>query len=88
MAQATKNNNEIDDVRVAKLFRNGKNQAVRLPKEFEMDVSAVLIHRQGDKLILSPKPDSWEDYFAIAQTLGDDFPDDISELPLELREEL
>ena len=31
MAQATKNNNEIDDVRVAKLFRNGKNQAVRLP---------------------------------------------------------
>ncbi|MFO8239952.1 MAG: antitoxin [Thermodesulfobacteriota bacterium] len=88
MVQATKNNKEVDDVRIAKLFRNGKNQAVRLPKEFEMDARAVLIHRQGDKLILSPKPDTWEDYFASAQTLSDDFPDDISELPLEFREEL
>ena len=88
MTQATKKNNQVNDIRIAKLFRNGKNQAVRLPKEFEMNVSAVLIHRQGDKLILSPKPDTWQDYFASAQTLSDDFPDDISELPFEFREQL
>ena len=88
MTHATKKYNEADDIRTAKIFRNGKNQAVRLPKEFEMNVRKVLIHRQGDKLILSPKPDTWQDYFASAQTLSDDFPDDISELPLEDREKL
>lgn len=88
MTQGTKNNNDVADIRIAKLFRNGKNQAVRLPKEFEMNVSSVLIHRQSDKLILTPKPDTWQDYFASAQTLSDDFPDDISELPLEDREKL
>ena len=75
-------------IRIARLFKNGKNQAVRLPKEFEMKASEVIIRKQGDSLILTPKPQTWQDYFASAQRLADDFPEDISDLPFETREDL
>ncbi|MDZ7761328.1 MAG: antitoxin [Desulfovermiculus sp.] len=88
MTQRQKKHNKVDDIRTAKLFRNGRNQAVRLPKEFEMNVREVIIHRHGTSLILTPKHDTWEDYFASAQTLSDDFPDEMSELHFEAREEL
>ena len=38
--------------RHVRLFRNGANQAVRIPKEFELPGNEALIHREGDKLIL------------------------------------
>lgn len=40
--------------RHAALFRNGRNQAVRIPREFEMQGTGVLIRKEGDRLILSP----------------------------------
>ena len=40
--------------RHAALFRNGRNQAVRIPREFEMDGKEVLIRKDGDRLILTP----------------------------------
>lgn len=40
--------------RHASLFRNGRNQAVRIPREFEMEGTEVLIHKDGDRLILTP----------------------------------
>ena len=40
--------------RHASLFRNGRNQAVRIPREFEMDGKEVLIRKDGDRLILTP----------------------------------
>ncbi|MCF8112024.1 MAG: type II toxin-antitoxin system VapB family antitoxin [Desulfobacteraceae bacterium] len=80
--------NQGSAIRTARLFRNGKNQAVRLPREFEMKASEVIIRKQGESLILTPKPETWQDYFASAQSLGDDFPEDISDLPFETREEL
>ena len=39
----------------AKLFRNGRSQAVRLPKEFRFDGDEVSIRRAGKKVILEPK---------------------------------
>ncbi|MFW6011072.1 MAG: antitoxin [Desulfosalsimonas sp.] len=80
--------NQGSAIRIARLFRNGKNQAVRLPREFEMKASEVIIRKQGTSLILTPKPKTWQDYFASAQLLDDDFPEDISDLPFETREEL
>lgn len=80
--------NQSDAVRTARLFRNGKNQAVRLPKEFEIKASEVTIRRQGASLILTPKPQTWQDYFTSAQGLAEDFPEDISDLSLETREDL
>ena len=40
--------------RHASLFRNGRNQAVRIPREFELDGSKVLIRKEGEQLILTP----------------------------------
>jgi len=37
-----------------KLFRNNRSQAVRIPVEFELPGDRVLIHREGDKLIIEP----------------------------------
>jgi antitoxin VapB len=42
--------------RAVKLFRNGANQAVRIPKEFELPGVDALIHREGNKLIIEPAP--------------------------------
>jgi antitoxin VapB len=37
-----------------KLFRNNRSQAVRIPAEFELPGDRVLIHREGNKLIIEP----------------------------------
>jgi antitoxin VapB len=61
---------------VAKLFRNGRSQAVRLPADFRFAGSEVYIRRDpatGD-VILSRRPDSWQDFFDLVDTL--DIPDD------------
>lgn len=61
----------------AKLFMNGRSQAVRLPAEFRFatDVKEVFIRRDPDTgdVILSRRPDSWDGFFeALAKA---DFPD-------------
>lgn len=43
-----------DDSRVVSLFRNGANQAVRIPREFELPGTEALLRREGDRLILEP----------------------------------
>lgn len=72
--------------RIIRLFRNGSNQAVRLPREFELDAKEVIIRREGNRLILTPVPRSWEDYFARRSTLGTDFPDAIEDAPAQPRD--
>ena len=47
-----------DEDRVeAKLFANGRSQAIRLPKQFRMPGDRVLIHREGKRLIVEPMED-------------------------------
>ena len=48
--------------RKAKLFMNNRSQAVRLPKEFQFNATEVFIRRQGDEVILSPRPVDWAAY--------------------------
>jgi virulence-associated protein VagC len=52
------------DVRVASVFRNGRNQAIRLPRDMELDADQVLIERHGDVLTIRPRPRDWDHYFA------------------------
>ena len=40
--------------RHARLFRNGRNQAVRIPREFELEADEVLIYKEDQRLILVP----------------------------------
>lgn len=43
--------------RAVKLFKNGANQAVRIPKEFELPGTQAMMHREGNRLILELVPD-------------------------------
>lgn len=48
---------EDSGARAVKLFRNGANQAVRIPKEFELPGTDAVMHREGNRLILELVPD-------------------------------
>jgi antitoxin VapB len=52
--------------RVAKLFTNGRSQAVRLPREFRFDGKEVFIRKDPESgdVILSKRPDNWDGIFA------------------------
>jgi len=55
----------------AKLFMNGRSQAVRLPAVFRFDCQEVFIRKDpvsGD-IILSRKPGSWDDFFKLMETI-------------------
>jgi antitoxin VapB len=40
--------------RHVKLIRNGRNQALRIPREFEFDADEVMVRKDGDRLIIEP----------------------------------
>ncbi|BAT57960.1 SpoVT / AbrB like domain protein [Variibacter gotjawalensis] len=71
--------------RHVKLFRNNRNQAVRIPVEFELPGDEAIITRDGDKLIIEPvKKSGLLAYLATLEPLDEDFPDvDESLLPLK-----
>ncbi len=71
--------------KTAKLFTTGRSQAVRLPKEFRFEGSEVFIHREGERVILSPKPKSWDDFFNSAERPSADFMADRVDLKPEKR---
>jgi antitoxin VapB len=54
----------LDRPATAKLFRNGRSQAVRLPAKFRFEgADEVFVSKVGDKVVLSAKPSSWDDFF-------------------------
>ena len=62
--------------KTAKLFKNGRSQAVRLPKEFRFEGDRVRIRRMGAGVLLEPVPDtrkeSVEEWFARMDAMGAD----------------
>lgn len=44
----------MDAERHVKLFKNGRNQAVRIPREFELPGDTAIMRKEGDRLILEP----------------------------------
>ena len=61
---------------VAKLFTNGRSQAVRLPVAFRFDTTEVFIRQDAETgdVILSRKPATWDDFFSALK--GTDVPAD------------
>lgn len=57
-------------MRTASIFKNGKNQAVRLPKEFE-GVTEVEIIKEGESIILTPKRKSWTSFSNVDKADND-----------------
>lgn len=65
------------------LFRNGRNQAIRIPREFELEGTEAIIHKEGDKLIIEPvRKKSLKAILASLPTLDEDFPE-IIDLPVD-----
>ena len=54
--------------RRVRIFRNGRNQAVRIPREFELPAGEAIMRREGDRLIIEPAPP--ESLLALLDTLG------------------
>jgi antitoxin VapB len=76
--------------RTAKLFYNGRSQAVRLPVEYRLQGSEVYVRRDqttGD-VILSRRPDSWQDFFELMKTIDvpKDFMADRDDAPPQKRD--
>jgi antitoxin VapB len=66
---------QMSQKRLVKLFRNGRNQAVRIPREFEMPGEDAIMRKEGDRLIIEPTPP--KSLIALLRTLSaieEDFP--------------
>ena len=57
----------------AKLFKSGRSQAVRLPKEFRFDGEEVFIKRMGEAVVLLPREDSWRTLYESLGAFSNDF---------------
>jgi antitoxin VapB len=69
--------------RHVKLFKNGRNQAVRIPREFELPGDEAIMRKEGDCLIIEPtQPKSLLAVLATLQPLDEEFPP-IPELPVD-----
>jgi antitoxin VapB len=56
---------------IAKLFRNGRSQAVRLPREFRFEGSQVRVRRVGEGVLLEPLISDPQEWFAELDRLND-----------------
>lgn len=57
----------------AKIFENGRSQAVRLPKECRFDVDEVSVNKIGDIVMLIPKTDRWTPFIRAIDMFTPDF---------------
>ena len=68
--------------RHVRLFRNGRNQALRIPREFELEGEEALIHKEGDRLIVEPiRKGRLLALLASLDPLTESFPDVDDDLP-------
>jgi antitoxin VapB len=57
----------------AKLFRNGRSQAVRLPKEYRLPGTRVFLKKIGNAVVLIPEEDSWQSLFDSLDRFSADY---------------
>lgn len=71
--------------RRVRLFTNGRNQALRIPREFELPGKEAIIRKEGDRLIVEPA--AQPSLLSVLATLGpldEDFPDIDDPVPAEV----
>lgn len=66
----------------AKLFENGRSQAVRLPKECRFPGNEVAVNKIGDIVILMPKENKWSGFLNSIEIFSDDFMADGRKQPI------
>src|SRR5437764_13122872 len=72
-------------LKTARVFKNNRSQAIRLPKEFQFDTAEVYIRKEGENVILSPRPPDWSEYLSTAPTASPGFMEDVDDLPVQER---
>jgi antitoxin VapB len=60
-------------VQTAKLFMNGRSQAVRLPKGFRFEGEEVFVKKMGNAVVLLPRRGSWETLYESLSAFSEDF---------------
>ena len=60
----------------ANVFKNGRSQAIRLPKECRFLSDEVVVNKIGDIVILLPKQNTWESFMRAIDMFSDDFMED------------
>ncbi len=70
---------------VAKVFENGRSQAVRLPKKFRFSGEEVFVQKLGGAVLLVPKEAAWQTFLNSLDNFTDDFFDEgrMAEVPTE-----
>jgi antitoxin VapB len=72
--------------RKAKIFMNNRSQAVRLPKDFQFKTQEVFIRKEGEDVVLSPRPSDWSSYLAEGPVASASFMEGVEDLPPQERE--
>ena len=69
--------------RLVKLFRNGRNQALRIPREFELEGNEAIIRKEGNRLIIEPvaKKNRLLELLKTLEPIDEAFPE-IDDLPV------
>ena len=57
----------------AKVLKNGRSQAIRLPKECQFSSDEVVVNKIGDIVILLPKQNKWDSFMRAVDMFSDDF---------------
>jgi len=71
--------------KTAKIFMNNRSQAVRLPKEFQFSTKEVYIRKEGDEVILSPRPKDWSALLNPEIAASEEFMQNVERLPVQER---
>ena len=71
----------------AKLFKNGRSQAVRLPKECQFAGDEVAVNKIGDIVILMPQNNKWSGFLRSLDMFSNDFMEEGREQPKEQERE-
>ena len=61
---------------MAKVFENGRSQAVRLPKEYRFSDKEVAINKIGEVVLLMPKENKWAGFLSSLNLFSEDFMND------------
>jgi len=60
----------------AKVFVNGRSQAVRLPKKYRLDEPEIFVQRVGNVILLIPKENRWQTFLDGVNSFTEDFFED------------
>ena len=69
----TTNERKVIIMMTAKVFENGRSQAIRLPKECRFSSDEVMVNKIGDIVILLPKQNKWDSFMRAIDMFSDDF---------------